>query len=315
VKYIVVDDTGDPSRNQALHQQLVEQDHAIAFVAEAAVLTGIASVSYDTAHQIPTIGGGGPEDWFTQSPMYFPSITSGIDTWFAEIAGTATVAPHAKFATINCIESSLCSELYKVAPQAGAQFGLQLVGRYQVSLTQPDFTAICQSASSAGAQIVVTGLDGNSLLRLSRSCNGVNFHPNYMHWAEATSPDQIVNPLMDGAYMYVGGAVPWFLTNTPEMQTYHQVVTYYHAPFGQSTLVGWLDARLFNIAAQNISDPPTSQSILDGLWNIKGNTVFGLTEPLTFNKNQSTRPSLCFSVVQLHPSGATSPTGGKIVCP
>jgi hypothetical protein len=32
VKYIIEDDGGDPSRNQALTQQLVEQDHVIALV-------------------------------------------------------------------------------------------------------------------------------------------------------------------------------------------------------------------------------------------------------------------------------------------
>jgi hypothetical protein len=318
LRYFIADDGADPSRNQALVQQMVEQNHVIAFVQMDAPLEGQASVSYLEQKQIPVIGTETGSPWAYTSPMYFPQASSGVNLITSAFAAAGQLGKPkglSRIATVSCIESQLCSNLYDVSPSDAARFGDALVYRGRVSLAQPDFTSNCQAAASAGTQLFLTALDANSVERLTQSCNGVNFHPVYVLYTFSLSPAVMADRQMEGA-MLGTTVIPVTSTGNPSVASYLTVMHSYAAvvPQDSMSMSGWVSTQLFQLAAKNIGDPPTSQAILHGLWSIKNDDLGGITQPLTFTKGQTAPQSVCYWLLELKSGHFASPNNGQRTC-
>ena len=318
IRYIVEDDGGDPSRQQALVQQVVEQDHVIGFVYMDAVITGQSTVNYLTQKGIPVIGDESGSPWFYQSPMYFPQIPSAdvmLEGGFAGLADQTRGQGKTKLAVVTCVEVPSCADLYNLGPAWASKFGMNVVYRAQVSVAQPDYTSTCQSAQAAGAQLALVTLDLNSMERWVRSCNSVNYHPQYSTESNDAYPALASVPGYEG--MVVGlPAIPWVVTSNPGVAEFQATIRQY-APGLQpdhAGLIGWISAQLFAVAAANLSDPPTSQSILSGLWSIKNNDLGGLTVPWTFTQGQNAPRTLCYWLAQVKNGQWISPNNGQRAC-
>jgi branched-chain amino acid transport system substrate-binding protein len=318
VKYIVVDDGGDPARNQSLTQQLVEQDHVIAFVHSDAPLAGQASVAYLTQKRIPSIGNEGASAWFNTSPYYFTQAATGDTDILAAIGGVAVQAKAkrlSKVAVISCIEAAICSNAYDNAPAAAQRFGVDLVYRAKVSLVQPDFTSTCQAMQSAGTQVVMAAIDGNSYNRLARSCSSVNFHPVYGTGGPIASNSVVQDPTLDGLLLGTTVIAQTFTSN-PGVAEFQTAVQNYApgVPMDGAAITGWVSAKLFEAAAQHLSEPATSQDILNGLWSISNNDLSGMTGPLTFIRGQATPPTLCFFQAFVSHAKVVAANNGERTC-
>jgi branched-chain amino acid transport system substrate-binding protein len=318
VKYTVIDDGGDPSRQQAGAQQLVEQDHVIAMVQMDAVLSGQASLNYLTQRRIPVIGDEGGSSWFYTSPMYFPQAASGDPTDESLIAAGSQVARmlnQPRIGTLNCLEAPICSTVGDFGQRFAGKFGVQDVYKGAGSLVQPDFTANCQSARSAGVQVLIIAMDGNSVQRILQSCNTVNFHPTYIAQSLGLTSALPSFSLAQGLYG-ANVVIPWMLANNPGVVAYQNVMKRY-APgvqLGGSTMEGWVSAQLFQVAAAHMPNPPSSQAVLDGLWSIKNNDLGGITSPLTFTKDQNAPENYCYWLIQIQGGKYISPDGGQRTC-
>lgn len=318
VKYYVEDDGGDPSVDQSEAQTLVEQDHVIALVQESAPLAGAASVKYLTDHRIPTIGSEGGSDWFNTSPMFFPQFSSGLSVFKAFVAADAVYGlplHKTKFATLSCIEAELCSKLYSLAPELAKSVGLKLVYRGQASLTSPDFTSNCQAAKKAGAQIFFIGLDTNSIERVMTNCASVGYHPTFSTGGSLATPALLKFPLAEGS-VFTSGTLPFVDTSNAQVRAMDQVLKQFAPGVTPSaaSMAGWISAQLFTIAAQHLSQTPTSADILNGLWKIHNNDVGGTTYPLTFRRNKVVQPRTCFWVVAAHNGTYVNVGDGKLHC-
>jgi branched-chain amino acid transport system substrate-binding protein len=78
--------------------------------------------------------------------------------------------------------------------------------------------------------------------------------------------------------------------------------------------MGWVAAKLLEKAAARMSEPPTSEAILKGLWSIKNDDLGGLAYPLTFNENQTATPQSCWFNVAVKKGSWISPDGFKVNC-
>jgi branched-chain amino acid transport system substrate-binding protein len=318
LKYIGLDDGGDPSRNQALTAQLVDQDKAIAIVYNAAPLAGQASIPYMTQKQVPAIGSEMASNWYYTNPVYFPQATSGDDSVVGTFAAFALLGrPQGKnvVGIVSCVEASICSTVYQQGPSIASRVGLTLGYRAQASLAQPDFTANCQAAKSAGVQMFYLGLDTNSIDRFARSCASINFHPTFGLFSLVTLPSLASNSLLNGA-ISTSNTAPYTDTASATVSEYLQALKRY-APGSQpqaAGIAGWVAAKLFQEAANNMSEPPTSQSILNGLWSMKGDDLGGLTQPLTFAKGQNHALPLCYWATVIQGGQFVSPNNFQRVC-
>jgi ABC-type branched-subunit amino acid transport system substrate-binding protein len=319
VQLFVGDDAGDPATNQSLVQSFVEQKGVVAFVYMDAPFAGAASVKYLNEHRIPVIGSEGGSEWFNENPTFFPQMATGaqyVEGAFAMAGATLVPKGQTKLASFTCVEAPVCSSAYAIADKLATKYGMTLVYRGQVTITQPNYTSSCLQAKNAGAQIVFLGYDGNSDQRTARSCASVGFHPKFITPAVGLTPAQASAPELAGLQADMP-VIPWFEAGNSAIGDFLGALSKF-APGVEPSAVGveaWVAAEVFGFAASHVSDKPTSADILQGIFNVKKNDFGGLTQALTYTEgaaNQKQR--LCWWAAQFNGTKVSSPNGGKETC-
>jgi ABC-type branched-subunit amino acid transport system substrate-binding protein len=314
IRYIILDDGGDPSRNQALTQQLVEGEGAIAIVQSDAPLSLQGSRAYLEQHKIPVVGSEGGSDAFYAIPTFFPQAPSGktlAEATARGIADMATADQRQNVAIIACIENPTC---HQVGEYAGAA-GLRVVYEAQASLTSLDFTSQCNAAKQAGAKLLILGMDPNSINRIGASCRAVNFSPLYAGSSTVVIPSLANDPNLEGLIV-PGQAKPWMLGGDPAVAAFQAALKRYAPGVTPSpaALSGWTSAKLFEAAAAALGDQPTSADVLKGLYAIRDNDLGGLTYPITFTAGRPATRVTCWYRVQVKARTFVSPDGGARRC-
>lgn len=319
LKYHLLDDGGDPSRNQALHKQAVEQLHVIAFFVNGGALTQNASLRYLEERQVPVVGTADHYGW--DSPMVFEAGPEGPNAliyppyvaagWQAKngVAGK-------KLGVAVCVEIGQCGDIIDAAKTEAPKNGLELVYTGRFSITQPDYTSTCQAAKDAGVELMFAVADSPSIKRMGRSCAAVNFRPKWQfeysdgdlslpsdtNFNDATTLNMPVNA--------------WVNTENPSIASYHRILKDYGAglrPWA-GTSIGWAATQLFDLATQHLPEPPSAQGVLEGLWSIKGNDLGGITPPLTFVKGKKSLAPMCLWLVQIKGGAYVTANGGQAIC-
>jgi branched-chain amino acid transport system substrate-binding protein len=316
---VIISDNGcDPARHKAIVQDLVENQHVLGFVGNIEVCSGPSAVDYLTAKRVPVVGLQGAEDWAYSSPMYFPQVTAGRafdDSLFASWAQQAIPLGFRKFAVLACVEAQTCQKYYDMADAQTARRGLELVYKAKISLAQPDFTAECLRAKNAGAELVYVGADGNTQRRVVASCVRQNFRPTYVSFAQAVNHDMQDDPEINNHLIANSGTVPYFAEN-PATVEFRAALKQYGSQLAPAAglMVGWVAGKLFERAAANISEPPTTAAILAGLWSINDDDLGGITRPLTFVENQNAQVKTCWWNVAILQAKWRSPDGLQRHC-
>src|SRR5581483_794451 len=224
IRHLVADDGGDPARYNAAVRQMVEEQGAIAFIHNTIGFAG-GDVSYVTQKRVPIIGHEGGTELGYESPFVFTPAASGGTYAYAGAAAIASIAVpngHKKLGVLACSDVKLCDNFDKVltGPQ-GKELGFELVYHARPSLTQPDYTGECISARQAGADVMITILDNNSMLRVARSCARQSYHPTYGFFDNVTLPSVAQDPNVDGAVV-AAKAPPWVGTDLPGLAEIHR---------------------------------------------------------------------------------------------
>ncbi len=189
VQVFTADDGGDPQRSLALVKDMVENKHVIAFVANQIPFTWQAQLPYLHQHNIPLIGGDNVTPTWTADSLAFPVGTTIGEAVFGDYK-EAHRRNLPKLGMFYCIETTACTYIHDYTVNGGAsRAGEDFVYQSQISLTQPDFTAQCLGAQSAGAQVVFLAMETNSIMRVAASCSRQNYHPFYIATAIQTTRD------------------------------------------------------------------------------------------------------------------------------
>ncbi|MBA3652830.1 MAG: ABC transporter substrate-binding protein [Actinobacteria bacterium] len=319
VRLEVGDDGADPARHRALVQEFVQQRRVVAFVYNAAVFSGQASVSYLEEHRIPVVGGAGTDPWYTTSAMFFTQVIAGtvaIEATTASYGRSAKAAGISRLGLVTCSDGvQVCQDTQRDVPKYAAKYGLNLVYTGQASLAAPDFTANCLAARDAHAQILYLALDANSYTRFSRACVNVGYTPKYGIAQPVMLEDIAKDPNLQGS-PGVSYTAPFFFKGNPAIAEFQGVMGRY-APgiaLTGSASLGWSSAKLLEAAARKLSGTPTSADILEGLWSLAGNDLGGLTAPLRFKRNAPNVPSVCYWQVIVASKQFQTPDGGQRHC-
>jgi len=317
VDLIFADDGGDPARYQSEVRDLVENRHVLAFVGNPAPLTNQAAKSYLEAHRVSVVGGDLGSSVWIESPMHFPQGTTADEQLFGVLATGKRLTGKIKFGTITCQELQVChdADSHWQSDYARA-LGMQPVSRAQVTIAQPDYTAECLNARQAGAELLVMAIDINSAYRIATSCARAGYHPPMSVPYSGISSAQASDPNLEGL-MGTLPTFPWVATDTPGELAFAAAMQKY-APgsdLSGSASVGWAAGKLFEKAATVAPQPLTREGLLAALWSMKGETLGGLTPPLTFTKDQPTAPNRCWFVMQIVHGQWTTPSGSATSCP
>ena len=127
-------------------------------------------------------------------------------------------------------------------------------------------------------------------------------------------PEHTKNPDLQGAFIPVNIA-PWFL-DTPAVEEYREAMAEFAPDLEPSagSIIGWTAGKLFERAAQELAEPPTTESVLDGLYSIEDEDLDGLTHPLTFTPGEPATPSVCWFNVRIEDNEFVSPDDGERHC-
>lgn len=318
VKYLVADDGADPARHQQLVQKMVEQDKVVAFVNTYA----LSQTTYDylNRQRIPVVGGptadsfkGG--NYYYESPTWFPTSQHGDSLYaatFYAVGDFGRLAGKTKLGVLTCAEVAACTIVRQRAEEYAPKIGMTLVYNGQASLAQPDYTAQCQAAQNAGAEVLFVAMDASSVTRLARSCAGVTYRPQFV--SLNSSPSMLSDPNLDG-FGIANPVIPWFLEANPGVAEFREALKR-HAPGVEPepiTIQGWVAAKYFERATQQLR-APTSEAVLDGLWTIKEHDLGGLSAPYTFTKDTPTTPRICWWLGRIRDGKWTTPNEGKRNC-
>jgi branched-chain amino acid transport system substrate-binding protein len=318
VKLFVYDDGADPARHRAQVQDAVEQRKVVAFLANAEPLTGQASVEYLTKAKVPVIGMSGAEPWAYTSPMFFPQASNDVALYrtIVQSVGTQAVARgKTKVGTLVCVEIPGCAQTEQLFSDSAAKLGYQHVYKGRTSLAQPDFTAECLAARNAGAEVLFILLDPNSISRVSGGCVRQGFKPTFAASAQGIFHDMKKDPNLDGL-LTSSPVFPFFQGDTPATREFQDA----RAEFGQkyelapNLTLGWVAGKLAEKAGAKLSEPPTSASLLAGLWAIRNDNLNGLTQPLTFLENQPPKPVVCWFNITIKSQEWRSPDNSQLHC-
>jgi len=317
VQLYVADDGGNEARSVSIVRDLYENKHIIALVYYGSG-SAVAVANYAKSVSLPIIGGVTVEAVWNQNPMMFPASAS-TDGHFWGAAKLALDAGAKKVATVYCTEVSSCQQSNDTFVKYAKELGLEVVYQGRISFTQPDYTAECLQMHNAGAQAVVPVTENSSIVRLAQSCDRQGYKPT---WDLSTTNDGMVKlPQFDNA---IGAVIsfPWFLHgDSPAIAEYTQALQKY-APGRVDDGVdfqsgAWVAGKLFERAAAKVSDNPTKDEILEGLWAMRGESLGGLLPgglARTFTRNQPTPETFCVFDPRIQGGKWVAPRGTTPIC-
>jgi branched-chain amino acid transport system substrate-binding protein len=214
-----------------------------------------------------------------------------------------------------CREATACARGDKIYKAYAPQLGFDVVYQAQSSIAQPDFTAECLNAKAAGAEVFFVLMDINSLGRIAGACARQGYRPTFAFHQNTAVPANAANPALENAAI-AGTAFPWFANDTVATAEFQSLMARYAPgmPVIGNHAVGWVAAKLFERATQNLSEPPTAAAILDGLWSIRNDDLGGLTYPLTFIKDEPAPTRICWFDIRIRNGGFIAPNGPRASC-
>jgi branched-chain amino acid transport system substrate-binding protein len=316
VRLLTFDDGADPAKHRAQVQEAVERHGAIAFI--NAEPFGAASVDYIDAKRVPVIVSSGAETWALRSPMYFPAAAEGDSVPELIIAGAAgrwVPKGKTKLGWVICVEASVCDDAARVFSDQAPKLGFEAVYKGRASIAQPDYTAECLAARSAEAEVFLVALESSGFQRLAAACIRQGYRPAFATNQAAFFEEMKNNVNIEGMTTAVP-AFPFFQTGTPATDEFRRAVAQYvpDITLGALATLGWSAAKLFETAAAHLAEPPTREGLLRGLWSISGDTLGGLTQPLTFVENKPPVTRACWFDVTLANRSWVSPDGFQLHC-
>jgi len=312
VQVLIGDHGGDEARGLSIARDFVENKHAVALSLNP---NGTAMTDYAKSKSIPVIGSILTGPTWNSNPMEFPPFGAELATSW----GSAFLIKRSgmtKVASMFCAESADCEAGSERFAKATQEAGLQLVAKQRYSETQPDFTAECLQMRNAGAQAVYPTGSTAAMIRMAKSCSRQGFKPV---WLSPTMDDSVASvPEFENAIAYTP-VFPWFLrTGNAGVEEYAAAIAKY-APDrmtkGNTFMAwAWASAKLFEKAAEHVSDKPTSQDILNALWSMKGENLGGLIPPRTFVRDQPTPETYCAYEGRVQGGKWVAPQGLQLAC-
>jgi len=315
VKVIVGDAGGDPARALSLVRDMVENKGAIAIFGTLMVFSGYGPRDYLEQHKIPIIGGDGTTNVWLQSPMYFTSSANFPGISLGALKGLVDLGKK-KIAIVHCVEAEQCKTYHDTAVGKASSLGAQIVYDAQVSLAQPDFTAECVQAQRAGADGFMAGIDGPSIVRLTRSCSQQGYKPQYMTASLAVIESVARDPNLDGL-VAPEGVFPHMATDLPAERLFRSTMAKYAPGVEISPAVAtvWTGGALLQEASKKLPEGKVSSAdFFPGLYAVKNNTLGGLVGPLSFNAGGTASEVRCVFYIKVAGGHWTAPDGSKQNC-
>lgn len=323
VQLYAQDDASDAAKSSQAVRDLVQHKGAVVLLGNFVPLSISGFRSGVESVKVPAIGGDLLAPDWNQSQWLFPQGAS-IGGQIYGAAKQAVQQGHTKYAFLYCVESSICTNGYNEATKKGRlkAAGASVVYEAQVSLTANDYTAQCQGAKNAGADVVALAVDGSAMGRIARSCAAIGYRPPYTSASVAIGAAQSSDSNLQQNTLGIAAPVaPWTDTGNAAVRSYVAAMQRY-APNQRTdgpSIAAWasgklLEAAIGKVAVDARKGPVSTALVLKGLGLIRSETLQGLIAPISFTAGKATPQSICTFFLLLKPGGWTAPRGSAVQC-
>jgi branched-chain amino acid transport system substrate-binding protein len=278
----------DPATGIQDANTLVQQDKVVAIVGDASNVDSAWAPIVEKAG-VPVVGGLALNETFLTNPDFFASGTNIIALQYGLVATAKKFG--GSIDLLYCAEAAACKEGATLTAAIAKTDGVSVPFQAPVSSTAPDYTAVCQEVKSSGAKTYDILDAGVLALRIATACEQQGVA------ARLVQVDSQITQAFDGVAAVnntyaVEIDAPWFDSSTPATSAYQAAIAKYAPSLGQEdgpeANYQWVAGQLFEAAVKaSGSSTVTAASVKQGLYALKGETLGGLTQPLTFTKGQT----------------------------
>jgi branched-chain amino acid transport system substrate-binding protein len=317
IQLFTADDSQNPGTALSAVTKMVQQDQVIAIIDLSNVDSAFAS--YIAGKQVPVVGGNLDSDLFATNPDFFTAggTTDGIPDGIVAAAKTAKVD---KLGVLYCAGVPICAELPPALKKIGAPDGVSVSYSGAIPNAAPNYTAPCLAAQQSGANGLFIASGPPQTLAVAQSCTAQGYKPTYIAAESSLANSSLSNPAIDGAVGEITN-LSSSDTDNAQIKAMDQALDTFKpgllasGDFSPGSSMVWAAGMLFEAAARagHLGDNPTPAQVLDGLYALKGETLGGLTAPLTFTKGQPTSLK-CWFYYQVKDNKFTNPFGATPTC-
>ncbi len=320
VKVITMDDAGVGSTSVNDVKKLVQSDHVLAIVGMSSGDSADWD-AYTTAHNVPVVGGSTPvPDFFTRA-NWFPVGTTANESVPDLLLYAKETLDETKGGYLYCVEAPVCAQLLPVYQSAYKAIGGDLAYNASFSSTAPSYTSQCLAAQSAGVQDLEIVGPAPVVPKIAQDCQQQGYNPHILLNDVVLTPS-LAATLGSARAVFGADALPFNETGTAAAKAFHAALAKYEpsvlnaSSFTQIDEVDWASGQLFAAAAEaaNLGNHPTSKQLEAGLYDLKKETLGGLTPPLTFVKGKPTSVS-CIFIMGINNGKIDEPQGVTPFCP
>jgi branched-chain amino acid transport system substrate-binding protein len=141
-------------------------------------------------------------------------------------------------------------------------------------------------------------MDGASIGRVARSCAAIDYHPQFVTNGLVLSPQNAADPdIRRNTLSSASSVAPWMLDDTPGQRAFHAAMARYAPALtpDADSITAWAAGRLLEAAVHGLGAKArtaalTTADLFTGLATIHGETLDGLTPPMTFTAGQKSAP-------------------------
>jgi hypothetical protein len=176
---------------------------------------------------------------------------------------------------------------------------------------------------NAGVEALILDIDAASMVRVARSCTQVSYFPKVLAYPLAVGNEKqfLAGDKWLGDTYVPMNVFPWQGNTTPAEKYWQNSIKKFNPGFvsGGAASLGWAAGALLVAASAELSPTnPTTQQLLDALWEFKGQKfteLGGLTGPRTYGKDQNPKVPYClFNAIANDTNTGWKSVADKITC-
>ncbi len=319
VQVIYKDDANNPGLSLTDIQALIS-DHVVA-IADTSNFDEAWAKTVQAAN-IPVVGGYSSNIPFGTNPDFYP-VGQTNDSAIYAVINTVKSAGATNLANVYCAESPICAESVPAFKATGQQLGVPVVYNAEISGTAPNYTAQCVAADQKGVKSVFIGDASAIIVRVATDCSQQNFLPIYVQEMGGFGLNEAAAPGLKNALWLESPAIP-FVATTPAVQAANAAMDKSYPGvrenknlFVEDAFTLWISGALLEDAVKagglTAGATPTAAEVTTGLASLKGDTVDGMSPPLTFTPGKPHAVD-CWFTARVQGGVTSVQNNGQVTC-
>jgi branched-chain amino acid transport system substrate-binding protein len=273
-------------------------------------------ITYATQHNVAVVSQGDSQIATTSEDFF--NVGETLDEYFTNFIDLAKKYGQKNLGEMYCAESPVCLQAVAPLKATGVAMHFPVNFTEEVSSSAPNYTAQCLAAKQAGVEVISTATAPVVAAHIASDCATQNYHPYFIALDGAVAASFATDPGL--GKQFIGGEpdIPFFVKNTPATKAYQNALKKY-APgieqqptYSEAEVQLWLQGQLIAAAIKagkvSTNGPAGAKGVLKGMYALHGETLGGMSPPLTFSK---TKPHVvdCWYWISANGKNFTTPFG------